>query len=77
VNIWPDIQEAKVGLVDDDTIDGAERLMRAWLALPKGERDAMSGRTYPFYLSRYSMKNGAKAINEIFDGNNHSTDLNS
>jgi glycosyltransferase involved in cell wall biosynthesis len=77
VNIWPDIQEAKVGLVDDDTIEGTERIMRAWLALTGAERDAMSARTYPFYLSRYSMKNGAKAINEIFDGNNRSTDAKS
>ena len=73
VNIWPEIQEAKVGLVDDDTIEGAERLMRAWLALPKAERDGMGARAYPFYLSRYSMKHGARAINEIFDERNHSS----
>src|SRR5208282_3924666 len=66
VNIWQEIQEAQVGLVDDDTVEGAERLMRRWLAMPRAERDAMSARTYPFFLSRYSMKNGAKAINQVF-----------
>jgi glycosyltransferase involved in cell wall biosynthesis len=70
VNIWPDIQEARVGLVDDDTLEGTERLMRTWLALPRAEREAMSARAYPFYLRRYSMKNGAKAINEVFDTRN-------
>jgi glycosyltransferase involved in cell wall biosynthesis len=73
VNIWPDIQEGKVGLVDDDSLEGAERMMRAWLALPEAERDAMSARAYPFYLARYSMKNGAKAINEIFEGGKQSS----
>jgi len=66
VNIWPEIQEARVGLVDDDTLEGTERLMRRWLELPRAERDAMSERAYPFFLSRYSMKNGAKAINQVF-----------
>jgi glycosyltransferase involved in cell wall biosynthesis len=66
VNIWPDIQNAQVGLVDDDTLQGTERLMRKWLAMPRAERDAMSDRTYPFFLSRYSMRNGARAINAVF-----------
>jgi glycosyltransferase involved in cell wall biosynthesis len=66
VNIWSEIQEAEVGLVDDDTLEGVERLMRKWLAMTPAERDAMSARTYPFFLSHYSMKNGAKAINEVF-----------
>jgi glycosyltransferase involved in cell wall biosynthesis len=67
VNIWPDILDAKVGLVDDDTLEGTERLMRTWLELPRDEREAMSARTYPFFLRQYSMKNGAKAINQVFD----------
>ena len=66
VNIWPEIRDAQVGLVDDDTVEGTERLMRQWLALPQAEREAMSRRTYPFFLSHYSMKNGAKAINQVF-----------
>jgi glycosyltransferase involved in cell wall biosynthesis len=66
VNIWPDIQSAQVGLVDDDTLEGTERLMRRWLALPQAERDAMSKLAYPFFLSRYSMRNGATAINAVF-----------
>ena len=67
VNIWPDIHVGGVGLVDDDSLAGTERLMRGWLALPKTERDAMSARAYPFFLSQYSMKNGAQAINGVFD----------
>ena len=66
VNIWPDIVSAGVGLVDEDTLAGTERLMRRWLELPETEREAMSARTYPFFLNQYSMKNGARAINEVF-----------
>ncbi len=78
VNIWPDIENAQVGLVDDDTLEGTERLMRKWLAMPQVERDAMSARTYPFFLSRYSMKNGARAINAVFqNGSGAESDSNS
>jgi glycosyltransferase involved in cell wall biosynthesis len=66
VNIWPEILSAGVGLVEDDTLEGTERLMRRWLDLPEAEREAMSARTYPFFLRQYSMKNGARAINEVF-----------
>lgn len=66
VNIWPDIVNAGVGLVEQDTLEGTERLMRRWLALPEAEREAMRARTYPFFLNHYSMKNGARAINEVF-----------
>lgn len=68
VNIWPDIEQAQIGLVEDDTLEGTERLMRRWLAMPQAEREVMSTRTYPYFLSHYSMKNGARAINEVFVG---------
>jgi glycosyltransferase involved in cell wall biosynthesis len=70
INIWPEIQAGQVGLVDDDTLHGTERLMRRWLATPIEERDAMSARTYPFFLSHYSMRNGARAINTVFQNGN-------
>jgi glycosyltransferase involved in cell wall biosynthesis len=75
VNIWPEIQAAEAGLVDDDTLDGTERLMRRWLALSQAERDAMASRTYPFFLSRYSMKNAAQAINGVFNSERYSASI--
>jgi glycosyltransferase involved in cell wall biosynthesis len=66
VNIWPEIHAARVGLVDHDTLEGTERLMRRWLAMPKAEQHAMSLRTYPFFLNHYSMKSGARAIGAVF-----------
>ena len=67
VNIWRDIKDGGVGLVDDDTIEGTERLMRGWLNLSRAEHGAMSSRAHPFFQSHYSIKDGARTISETFD----------
>lgn len=62
VNIWPEIQARGVGLVDDDTVDGTERLLRRWIDLPSGERSAMALQAHTTFLRNYSMKNAALTI---------------
>ena len=66
VNIWPELQEERVALVDDDTLAGTERLLRNWLTLPDIERKAMAGRSQRCFVKRYSMKGTALAINDLF-----------
>jgi len=66
VNIWPDIIADGAGLVDDDTLAGTERLLRRWLELPTAERDAIAARAWPTFANRYSMKNAAITIKELF-----------
>ena len=66
VNIWPELQEERVALVDDDTLEGTERLLRNWLTLPDIERKAMAGRSQRCFVKRYSMKGTALAINDLF-----------
>lgn len=66
VNIWPDIQFDGAGLVDDDTLDGIERLLRRWLAMPPTEREAMAARAFPCFTKRYSMERAAEAIKILF-----------
>ena len=66
VNIWHEIEEDEVGLVDDDTADGIERLFRRWLVMTKGEREAMAARTFACFQRRYSLKDGALAIHNSF-----------
>jgi len=63
VNIWPAIEGDGVGLVDDDTLEGTERLLRRWFELPAAERDAMAGRARASFISRYAMNRAAVAIN--------------
>lgn len=66
VNIWPELQEERVALVDDDTLEGTERLLRHWLTLPEAERNAMAARSNRCFVKRYSMRGTAIAINDLF-----------
>jgi glycosyltransferase involved in cell wall biosynthesis len=66
VNIWPDIQTDGAGFVEDDTLEGTERLLRAWLTLSGQERDSMAAHTRPCFSSRYSMKRAAAVIRQLF-----------
>jgi len=66
VNIWEQIEADRVGLVDEDTLEGAARLLRRWLELPARERVAMARRARPCFLARYTMNRTARIINELF-----------
>lgn len=66
VNIWQAIEVDGVGLVDDDTLDGTERLLRRWFELPAAERDAMGARARGSFLARFAMNRAAVAINRTF-----------
>jgi len=66
VNIWRDIVDDQVGLVDEDTPQGTERLLEQWLALSPEERSTMAARTRSSFLSRYAMNRAAIAINDVF-----------
>ena len=68
VNISPDIGACGAGLVDDDTSDGIERLLRRWLELPAAERDAMAARASACFRERYSMKRAVATIKELVTG---------
>ena len=62
VNIWREIQEDGVGLVDDDTLEGIVRLLRRWFELTVAERVAMTARARPCFQSRYAMRRTAAII---------------
>jgi glycosyltransferase involved in cell wall biosynthesis len=66
VNIWADIESDKVGFVEDDTLEGTERLLRRWFDLAPAERDAMAALARPCFLKRYTMNKTAVAIDRIF-----------
>jgi glycosyltransferase involved in cell wall biosynthesis len=67
VNIWPEIEEEKVGLVAPDTLEGTEQLLTRWLSLGAAERDAMIARTVGVFRKRYSMGSCAAAIKGLFE----------
>lgn len=66
VNIWPRIEADGVGLVDEDTLEGTERLLRRWFALSAAGRDSMAARAYACFLRNYSMKETAILIRGLF-----------
>lgn len=63
VNIWDEIEADAVGLVDSDTVEGAERLLRHWFALSIQDRAAMRGRARQSFLKRYAIDMTVRAIN--------------
>lgn len=66
VNIWPEIQSEGVGLVDEDTQEGTERLLRRWLEMPAEERQAMADRCHACYRRRYSPVRTAEELRDAF-----------
>ncbi len=66
INIWHYVTEDAVGFVEEDTVDGTERLLRQWLALGSDDRRAMILRTNACFERRFSMRNCAMALQQIF-----------
>ena len=66
VNIWRQIEEYGVGLVEDDTLKGTENLLQRWFKLAQADRDAIARRARPCFLERFNMNSAAQAINELF-----------
>jgi glycosyltransferase involved in cell wall biosynthesis len=66
VNIWPEIEAHRVGLVDHDTREGTERLLRRWFDLSPSGRDAMAARARPCFLARFEMNHTATMIRDFF-----------
>ncbi|MGA7522478.1 MAG: glycosyltransferase [Acidobacteriaceae bacterium] len=66
VNISPDILADGAGLIDDDTLEGTERVLRRWLAMPAIERAATSARARPCFANHYSMERTAAVIKALF-----------
>ncbi len=66
VNIWTEIESDGAGLVEDDTLEGTERLLRRWFNLPVAERDAMAVHARPCFVGRFTMNQTALAIEQVF-----------
>ncbi|MGO8759789.1 MAG: glycosyltransferase [Terracidiphilus sp.] len=66
VNLWLEIVEDGVGLAEDDTLAGTERLLGRWFDLAVAERATMAARTKACFAARFSMKQAAAAIDAVF-----------
>jgi glycosyltransferase involved in cell wall biosynthesis len=67
VNIAPEIAEDKAGLMELDTPQGADNLVRRWMEMPEAERDAMRAQTLRTFDTRYDMEKNATTIIRLFE----------
>ncbi len=74
VNIAREIAEASAGLVEADTAQGTERLLKAWISMPAKQRDAMSVAARRLFEQNYDMRRNARGVTDLF---RHSADQNS
>jgi glycosyltransferase involved in cell wall biosynthesis len=66
VNIWREIEGDHAGLIDDDSLEGTERMLLRWFNLPLADRDVMAAHARPCFLGRFEMSRTAAAINRAF-----------
>ena len=67
VNLWPDIEEDRSGLIEPDTLEGTSSLLTRWLSLSEQDKASMSERALLSFQKRYSMRNCAVAIRDLFN----------
>jgi len=67
VNIWREIVEDNVGLVDDDTAEGTFRLLDRWRKLSAEGRQQMAAGCRASFERRFDIKQAPKVIAGLFE----------
>ena len=67
VNIWADIVADGAGTADDDTVEGFERQMIAWLKMSPGEVAAMRTQARACFENRYTAKRAAESLLSVME----------
>ena len=67
VNIAPEIAADGAGLMEPDTQDGTDRLLRGWIDLDPASREAMRTQALATFERRYDMRKNAVTIIQLFD----------
>jgi glycosyltransferase involved in cell wall biosynthesis len=62
VNIWREIVEDGVGLVEEDTLEGTSRLLERWRRLSAVEQDEMAARCQSSFEHRFDIKQAPRVI---------------
>ena len=60
VNIWPEILESGAGLVEDDTLEGTNKLLEAWLKLSTGAKNELNINAIRCYQNYFKIESAAK-----------------
>jgi glycosyltransferase involved in cell wall biosynthesis len=67
VNIAPQIEKDGAGLMEPDTQEGTDALVRDWIALPAQARAAMESQALITFRERYDMQENAITILRLFE----------
>ena len=62
VNIWREIDEAQGGLVEQDTVEGTERLLTRWLSTPLAQWQAMGANAKQCFHQRFLIDRTAESF---------------
>jgi glycosyltransferase involved in cell wall biosynthesis len=67
VNIAAEIAADGAGLMEGDTQEGTDRLVRGWIEMAPTERAAMARKALQTFDRRYDMRKNAETINRVFE----------
>jgi glycosyltransferase involved in cell wall biosynthesis len=65
VNIWREIEADGAGLVEEDTVEGAEQLMVNWLKLDNESRKKMAQQAADTFEQRFTISAMAESITKV------------
>lgn len=65
VNICEEVSQARAGIVDSDTVEGAERMMREYLALPEAQRQAMASAARGLFETSFDVNATARRLADV------------
>jgi glycosyltransferase involved in cell wall biosynthesis len=66
VQIWHDVKSEGAGLIEPDTLEGTQRLVRRWVCLPESERRQMSMNAFTCYERRFTAEMfGRRVLEQI------------
>jgi glycosyltransferase involved in cell wall biosynthesis len=66
VNIWREIAEDGVGLVEEDNLEGTTDLLKRWRGLSNVERMEMADKCRPSFQRRYNVRHVPEILAELF-----------
>jgi len=68
IDIWREIADAGAGIVDSDTVEGAERALRRWLATGAADRAEMSSRARTLFDAQFDVARTGPRLIETMRG---------
>jgi glycosyltransferase involved in cell wall biosynthesis len=64
VNIWNEINEARAGFVESDTVDGTKEVLKIWMSLSLNERVQLGQQALNCYKTYYSIESMVKRFQQ-------------